>query len=91
LDKKLKIEKFQTQSKNDIRHKTSEVSASAQCILGFCTGYDIDGFIDVRPFQYMGAGAVMITRKFKGMDDIIPDDLYYFINGYEKQDLNDVV
>ena len=76
LQKIMPIKIFITQSKNDLRHKTLELSASARCILGLCTGYDIDGYIDVRPFQFLGTGAFMIIRKFKGMDDIIPDDLY---------------
>ena len=45
-------------------------------ILGLCTGYDLDGYIDVRPFQYLGEGAVLIARKFLNMDNIIPPDLY---------------
>ena len=59
---------------------------SAYAILGLCTGYDIDYYIDVRPFQYMGSGAVMITRRFKGMDDIIPPDLYFPFDGYTASD-----
>ncbi len=65
-----------------MRGRTQELSVSAQCILGLCTGYDIDGYIDVRPFQYLGAGACMIIRKFSNMDDYIPDSLYYPITSY---------
>lgn len=83
LQKIMKIKIFQTQSKEDLRHRTSELSASAKCILGLCTGYDIDGYTDVRPWQYLGTGACMIMRKFKGMDKIIPDNLYYSINSYD--------
>lgn len=82
LTKLMPIRTFITQSQNDLRHRTPELSSSAWAILGLCTGYDIDGYIDVRPFQYLGAGAVMISRKFKGMDDIIPPDLYYSFNSY---------
>lgn len=76
------IKTFQTQSGNDLRDRTQELSISAQCILGLCTGYEIDGYIDVRPFQYLGAGACMIIRKFSNMDDYIPDSLYYPITSY---------
>ncbi len=76
------IKTFQTQSSDDLRNRTLELSASAKCILGLCTGYDIDGYIDVRPFQYLGAGACMIMRKFKNMDDMMPDSLYYPITSY---------
>jgi hypothetical protein len=82
LNKIMKIKVFKTQSKDDLRHKTLDLSASAKCILGLCTGYDIKHYIDVRPFQYLGAGACMIIRKFKNMDDIIPNDIYYPFDSY---------
>lgn len=82
----VQLQIYGTQSKNDMRHRTPELSTSALCILGLCTGYDIDGFIDVRPFQYMGAGACFLGRKFKNVDDILPPDLYYPFDGYERKD-----
>ena len=88
LQRKMKLEIFHTQSPGDLRSRTEELSSSAKCILGLCTGYDIDGYIDVRPFQYLGAGAFMIIRKFKGMDDIIPDDIYIPFNGYTDSDVD---
>ena len=80
------IKTFKTQSNNDLRNKTPELSSSANSILGLCTGYDIEGFIDVRPWQYMGTGACFIGRKFKGMDNLIPDEFYYSFNGYTRND-----
>lgn len=65
LQRIMPIRIFQTKSGNDLRDKNAELSSSAQCILGLCTGYDIGGYMDVRPFQYLGAGACMIMRKFK--------------------------
>jgi len=82
----MKIKIFQTQSKNDLRNRTPELSASAKCILGLCTGYDVDLYVDVRPFQYLGAGAFMIMRKFKNMDELIPDDLYISFDSYSESD-----
>lgn len=82
LGQKIPIKVFQTQSSNDLRGRTQELSVSSKCILGLCTGYDIPGYIDVRPFQYLGAGACMIIRKFSNMDDYIPDALYYPITSY---------
>jgi len=76
------IEIFITQSKHDLRNRTPELSVSAKCILGLCTGYDIKHYTDVRPWQYLGTGAFMIMRKFNGIDDIIPDDLYIPFEGY---------
>jgi hypothetical protein len=83
LRKRIPLRIFETQSKEDLRNRTPELSASAKCILGLCTGYDIDGYIDVRPFQYLGTGACMIMRKFKDMDKLIPADLYFPIDSYD--------
>jgi len=72
-----------TKSPENLRGRTPELSASAKCILGLCTGYDIGGYIDVRPFQYLGTGACMIMRKFKWMDEVIPPELYYSFDSYK--------
>jgi hypothetical protein len=90
LQKKMTIHIFKTQSAEDLRKKSHALSASAECILGLCVGYEIDGYIDVRPFQYLGSGACMIMRKYPNTEDIIPDDLYYPIHGYGKEDVNQV-
>ena len=91
LMKIMPLKIFQTQSGQDLRHRTEELSISAKCILGLCTGYDIGHYIDVRPFQYLGAGACMIIRKFKNMDDIIPDDIYYPFDTYNNpQEVKDI-
>ena len=75
---------LQTQSANDLRHRTPELSISAKAILSACIGYDIMHYNEVRPWQYLGAGACLIHRKFKGEDDLIPDDLYLEYNSPEE-------
>jgi hypothetical protein len=91
LQKYTSIKIFQTQSKQDLRNRTPELSVSSHAILGLCTGYDIDGYIDVRPFQYLGTGAVLIARKFKNVDHILPPDIYYPFDGYTEDDAKKVV
>ena len=88
LQKVMPIKIFKTQSGQDLRKRTPELSVSAKCILGLCVGYEIEGFIDVRPFQYLGTGAFMIMRKFKNMEAFIPDDLY--VPFYDYEDVNEV-
>ena len=86
LSKKIPIKFFETMGKGDLRNRTPELSASAKCILGFCTGYEgLPGFLDVRPFQYLGTGATMIMRKFMDMDKLIPPDLYFPIDSYDDE------
>jgi len=82
LQKIMPIKIFQTQSGQDLRKRTPQLSVSAKCILGLCVGYEIPGYMDVRPFQYLGTGAFMIMRKFNDMDAYIPDDLYVPFNSY---------
>ena len=83
LSQIMPIKIFKTQSGEDLRKRTPELSVSAKCILGLCVGYEIGGYMDVRPFQYLGTGAFMIMRKFNGMDAFIPDDLYVPFTSYD--------
>lgn len=83
LQKIMPINIFKTQSAGDLRNRTSELSRSAKCILGVCVGYEIPGYMDVRPFQYLGTGAFMIMRKFNDMDRYIPDYLYVSFDRFD--------
>jgi hypothetical protein len=91
LLKRMKVAIVGTQTQGDLRHRTPELSVSARCILGLCTGYDIDGYIDVRPFQYLGTGACMIMRKYKNMDAVIPEHLYYPFDSYNNEGADKVL
>ena len=91
LKEKIQIQIFKTQSKDDKRNQTLGLSVSNKCILALCTGYDIKHFMDVRFFQYLGAGACVVGRTFKGMDDIIPRHLYYPIDDYSDVSVEKVV
>jgi hypothetical protein len=91
LQSVMKIKIIKTKSSEDVRDRTVDFAVSSKCILGLCTGHATSNhFLEVRPFQYGGSGAVMIIRKFKNMDDIIPENLYYPINGYDVEDAKQV-
>jgi len=90
LQQILPLKIFQTQSANDLRKRSHDLSSSAECILGLCVGYEMDGYMDVRPFQYLGSGACMIMRKFPNTEHIIPDDLYYPIHDYSQMAIHQV-
>ncbi len=87
LQQIMRIHIFKTQSGQDLRKRTPELSVSAKCILGLCVGYEIEGYIDVRPFQYLGTGAFMIMRKFHDMHLQIPDDMYVPFHSYDSPNL----
>lgn len=82
---------FQTQTGNDLRHRTPELSVSASSILGLCTGYNILGYKDVRYWQFLGTGACLIARRFSNTRDLIPDDLYFGFDGYGNDDVDKVI
>ncbi len=84
LKQSLNIKIIKTGSKEDIRDKTRDFSVSSPCILSLSTRYDynIEGYIDTRPLQYMGAGGILICRPHKGQENVIPDDLYFPIWDY---------
>jgi hypothetical protein len=83
LSRVMNIHIIQTKSSKDLRSVTPELSVSSKCILGLCTGYNIGGYIDVRPFQYLGCGAFMISRKFKWQEKILPDSLQILFDSYK--------
>lgn len=75
LQKHLDFKIIQTKSKDDVRDKTLDFSASTPCVLGLCTGYDISGYGEVRWVQFGGAGAILIMRKFKEMIKYFPEKI----------------
>jgi len=91
LSQKLSIKIFQTQSGNDLRHRTPELSVSAKCILGLCTGYSVWGYQDVRYWQFLGTGACFIARRFSNIRDIIPEDLYFGFDEYNNDSILQVI
>lgn len=90
LSKKIPVKMFATQSAQDLRNRTPELSVSTKLILCLCTGYNIDGYIDVRPWQYLGTGGCCTIRRFKRMDDLIPRDLYWGFDSYNDNAVNEV-
>tara|TARA_Y100000310_G_C20617074_1_gene781197 strand:+ start:56 stop:1033 length:978 start_codon:yes stop_codon:yes gene_type:complete len=68
--KRLKIKIYPNEKYPDTKLLTPEIAASSEAVLGVCTGYDRYGYIDVRPFQYPGAGAFLLQRYYKGMEKV---------------------
>lgn len=91
LRSKIKLHIFQTQEENDKRAVTAELSTSAKAILGVGLQYDIEGYIDVRPFQYGGAGAFLITHVYNGMDKVFDYGRHFItFEGYDVQNVIDL-
>lgn len=91
LQAKIPIKIITTKSNEDIKNVTHIASVSISCILALCTGYDINHYTDCRYWQYGGAGAILLGRRFKGMDDLIPRDLYYGFDSYNQKSVNECI
>lgn len=63
------------------RFLTAEVSASSGVIIGTQMGGDIHGYVDVRPWQYIGAGALFFHEKHKNISLYFEDRVHYVAFG----------
>jgi hypothetical protein len=73
----IKLKVFPTETSGNTRFQTSELAASADAVLGFQMGLNMPGYLDVRPFQYIGAGALYFHDKCQAMDQFfVPYDHY---------------
>lgn len=87
--KRIKLFVFKTQEDGDKRALTAELAATAKAVFGMGLQYDIDGYIDVRPFQYCGAGALLITHNYKGMEKVFENGKH--LVAFEGYDVDNVV
>jgi hypothetical protein len=74
---KIPIKVFPTAESGNTRFQTAELSASAKGVLGFQMGLEMPGYQDVRPFQYIGAGAVYFHDKHPFIDNFFEDGMHY--------------
>jgi hypothetical protein len=84
-NKTLKV--FPTPETGNTRFQTPELAASAGAVLGFQMGLDIPGYQDVRPYQYIGAGAFYMHDKHSSMDLIFQDGIHYV--SFKRDDAED--
>jgi hypothetical protein len=73
----INIKTFPTPDTGNTRFQTAELSSSADGVFGMQMGLDIDGYQDVRPFQYIGAGAIYYHDKHPHIDQFFEDGLHY--------------
>jgi hypothetical protein len=59
------------------RFYTPEVAASSKVVLGIHQGHNITGYLDTRPFQYIGAGALYFHDKAEIMEKIFKPGFHY--------------
>jgi len=84
LQKYIGVTVYPSNEYPDTKLLTAEIAASAMAILGVCAGYDIRGYMDVRPFQYPGAGAFLLQRYYSEMEKVFILDKHMVV--FKKDD-----
>jgi len=68
------------------RFSTPVIAASSSVIIGTQLDDDSSGYIDVRCFQYIGAGALYFHEKCKSIEQFFQDGVHYV--GYEHMNVD---
>ena len=87
LQKRISIKCFPTPETGNTRFQTAEVAAGAEAVLGVGMAEHIPEYIDVRPFQYIGAGAAYFHNHSYVMSKFFLDGFHFI--GYEKNNVED--
>jgi len=89
LNKKIPVKIYPDKSYPDTRFLTPEIAISANAILGIQLNTEIEGYLDTRPFQYIGAGALYFHDKCENIDQFFEDGKHYL--SYEKGNVDSFV
>jgi len=77
LRKEIEVTTFPNSQVGNTRFMTADVSMSAGCVLGVQMEPQINGYLDVRPFQYIGSGALYFQDRCEAMDRVFKPDYHY--------------
>jgi len=83
----IQVTVYPTPHSGNTRFQTPEQSASAKAILGFQMGEDIPLYLDVRPFQYIGAGALFFHDRSESMKKFFVEGSHYI--AFERNNVKD--
>lgn len=87
IQDKIKIKVYPDIKIGNSRFFTDVVASSSKGVLGFQMGLDVPGYLDVRPFQYIGAGALYFQDKHPHIDTIFSDKIHYV--GFDRDNVED--
>jgi hypothetical protein len=73
----------------DTKFITDIISASSKAVLGYQMGNDIPGYVDVRPYQYIGSGAVYMQDRHHNIDSVFADGEHYV--GFERGNVDSFI
>jgi hypothetical protein len=91
LKQHIEVKCFPTPDSGNTRFQTAEFSSSANVILGYQMGLDIPGYIDVRPWQHVGAGALFFQDRCADnrMNKFFKEGVHYV--AFERDNVQDFV
>lgn len=89
LKGRLNIVNFPTPDSGNTRFQTADLAVTADCVLGFQMGLDIPGYIDVRPWQYIGAGALYFHDEHYTIDKFFIPGSHYI--PFKRNDPDDFI
>jgi hypothetical protein len=73
----LLVRVFPNEETGNTRFQTAELASSANMILGKQMVKDLAGYVDVRPFQYIGAGAIYLHDKAPQVYEYFEPKVHY--------------
>jgi hypothetical protein len=89
LSERLKVKTFPNDTIGNTRFFTPEIASSAKAVLGIHQGFNLHGYLDTRPFQYIGAGALYFHDYNPAINQFFEEGKHFI--GYNRFDVNDFV
>jgi len=89
LGKKIGLKLFPDSVVGNTRFCSQEIAAGTSVVLGINQGFDVPGYLDTRPWQYIGAGGLFFIDPSPAMDLFFEPNVHYV--PYIRHDIDDVV
>jgi hypothetical protein len=77
LKKHVEVRVFPSENIKNSRFSSQDVAASAEIVLGINQGLHVRGYLDTRPFQYIGAGGLFFIDRSPAMDLFFEPEVHY--------------
>lgn len=89
IKKKLNVKIYPNEEYSNTRFLTPKIARSTNIVLGIQLSTKIKGFIDTRPFQYIGAGALYFHDDYDSIKQFFREGSHYV--GYKSKDINSFI
>ncbi|MCK9371461.1 glycosyltransferase [Candidatus Dojkabacteria bacterium] len=77
LSNRIDIKIYPDDKFGNTRFSTAEIAASCNAILGIQHGMHVDGYLDTRPFQYCGAGALYFHSECSAINQFFKPGCHF--------------